>query len=126
VQRRQFLAGLASVGFAGSVSLATGLEALRHGVISDAGGEGADLNDWEAIAWEYGRTYATRSRGGRFGSWPRLLAFAELTSFHWLTQRDRPWPAYWRSVPQRADATVKPACHPGARPCAGTAMVSVS
>jgi hypothetical protein len=59
VQRRQFLAGLASVGFAGSVSLATGLEALRHGVIADAGGEGADLNDWEAITWEYGRTYAT-------------------------------------------------------------------
>jgi hypothetical protein len=28
-------------------------------VINDAGGEGADLNDWEAIAWEYGRTYAT-------------------------------------------------------------------
>jgi hypothetical protein len=55
----QFLAGMASVGFAGSVSLATGLEALRHGVISDAGGEGADLSDWDAVAWEYGRTYAT-------------------------------------------------------------------
>jgi len=55
VNRRRFLQSLAAMG----TSSVTGLEALRHELFTATGGDSADLAEWEAIAWEYGSTYAT-------------------------------------------------------------------
>lgn len=54
VHRRRFLQSLAALG----TSSLTGPEALRHELFSATGGDAADLTEWEAIAWEYGSTYA--------------------------------------------------------------------
>jgi hypothetical protein len=57
VQRRTFLKAFAASGATGALA-ATGIETLRHELVDEIGGEPADLADWEAIAWEYGRSFA--------------------------------------------------------------------
>jgi hypothetical protein len=37
----------------------TDIETLRHNLIATMLGDPADLTDWEAVTWEYGRTYAS-------------------------------------------------------------------
>ena len=57
VRRRTFLKAFAAAGTSGALA-ATGIESLRHELVTAIGGEPADLADWEAITWEYGRTFA--------------------------------------------------------------------
>ena len=57
VHRRSFLQGFVTLGLAGPASMA-GVEALRHELVASLCDESTDLDDWEAVAWEYGCTYA--------------------------------------------------------------------
>lgn len=56
VRRRTFLRAFAAAGACGALG-AAGIEALRHELLTAIGGDPADVADWEAIAWEYGRTF---------------------------------------------------------------------
>jgi hypothetical protein len=55
VRRRTFIRAFATAGTSGALSMAD-IETLRHGLVSTMGGAAGDLADWEAVAWEYGRT----------------------------------------------------------------------
>jgi hypothetical protein len=55
MRRRRVLQGFATMGFAGPAAM----EALRHEVIDAISGDRADAQDWNEIAWEYGRAYIT-------------------------------------------------------------------
>jgi hypothetical protein len=57
MRRRSLLTILPTATAAGLVGMA-GIEGLRHHLVASHAGDSADLDDWEAIAWEYGRTSA--------------------------------------------------------------------
>jgi transcriptional regulator with XRE-family HTH domain len=57
MRRRSLFTTLPTATAAGLVGMA-GIESLRHRLLTSRAGDGADLDDWEAIAWEYGSTSA--------------------------------------------------------------------
>jgi hypothetical protein len=57
LRRRSLFTMLPTATAAGLVGMA-GIESLRHHLIASRAGDPADVNDWETIAWEYGRTSA--------------------------------------------------------------------
>jgi hypothetical protein len=57
MRRRSLFTTLPAIGAAGLLGVA-GIESLRHHLVAAHAGAPADIDDWEAIAWEYGRTSA--------------------------------------------------------------------
>jgi transcriptional regulator with XRE-family HTH domain len=59
VHRRTLLAAFATAGQAMALAASHGIESLRHNLIAALGGDSSDLVDWQIIASQYARTYAT-------------------------------------------------------------------
>ncbi len=57
--RRRSLLEYAALGIAGAAGPLVALEALRHDLVQAVAGDAAaSLEEWEAVAWDYGYTYA--------------------------------------------------------------------